>query len=88
MRFSFLKHALVIFTALTLLWSAPAVRAQDDFGFDLTGESEKKKKGDVVSVWRAPPWRRELAEEVDLIEEVGRIYGYDRLPGRPTMRLI
>ncbi len=44
MRFSFLKHALVIFTALTLLWSAPAVRAQDDFGFDLTGESEKKKK--------------------------------------------
>ena len=48
---------------------------------------EKKTKGDVVSVWRAPPWRRELAVEVDLIEEVGRIYGYDRLPGRPTMRV-
>jgi phenylalanyl-tRNA synthetase beta chain len=48
---------------------------------------EKKVKGNVVSVWRAPPWRRELSEEVDLIEEVGRIYGYDKLPGRPTMRV-
>ncbi|MHC4251077.1 MAG: phenylalanine--tRNA ligase subunit beta [Planctomycetota bacterium] len=48
---------------------------------------EKKAKGDVVSTWRVPPWRRELAIEVDLIEEVGRVYGYGRLPGRPTMRV-
>jgi phenylalanyl-tRNA synthetase beta chain len=47
----------------------------------------KKSKGDVVSTWLAPPWRRELAVEVDLIEEVARIYGYDRLPGKPTMRV-
>ena len=31
----------------------------------------------VVSV---PPWRRDLAEEDDLAEEVARLYGYDRIP--------
>ena len=29
---------------------------------------------------RAPAWRRDLEREVDLIEEVGRIYGYDKVP--------
>lgn len=29
---------------------------------------------------RAPAWRRDLEREVDLIEEVGRIYGYDQVP--------
>ena len=27
-----------------------------------------------------PGWRRDLVSEIDLIEEVARIYGYDRLP--------
>ena len=33
--------------------------------------------------WRvtAPSWRFDIAIEADLIEEVGRIYGYDRIPG-------
>jgi phenylalanyl-tRNA synthetase beta chain len=35
--------------------------------------------------WRvtAPSSRFDIAEEVDLIEEVGRIHGYDRLPEHP-----
>lgn len=28
----------------------------------------------------APSWRKDLTREVDLVEEVGRIYGYDKVP--------
>lgn len=27
-----------------------------------------------------PSWRRDLSREIDLIEEVGRVYGYDEIP--------
>jgi len=30
--------------------------------------------------WRAPSWRRDAAREIDLVEEIGRIEGYDRVP--------
>ena len=35
--------------------------------------------------WEAaiPPWRGDLEREIDLIEEVARLYGYDRIPSRP-----
>jgi phenylalanyl-tRNA synthetase beta chain len=34
--------------------------------------------------WRVTPpsYRFDIADEVDLIEEIGRVYGYDRLPSR------
>ncbi|MBI1347630.1 phenylalanine--tRNA ligase subunit beta [bacterium] len=31
------------------------------------------------ATFRAPTWRRDLSREIDLIEEVARIYGYDHL---------
>jgi phenylalanyl-tRNA synthetase beta chain len=38
---------------------------------------------------RAPTWRNDLARPVDLIEEVARIHGYDRIPTRlPAARLM
>ena len=40
--------------------------------------------------WEAaiPSWRGDLAREIDLIEEVARLYGYDRIPSRaPTVPL-
>jgi len=36
-------------------------------------------KDDSVAVV-APSWRKDLTREVDLIEEVGRIYGFDKVP--------
>lgn len=32
------------------------------------------------SSWRAPSWRADLGREIDLIEEVARIYGYEHIP--------
>jgi len=31
---------------------------------------------------RVPPWRFDIEQEVDLIEEVGRLFGYDRIPSK------
>jgi len=42
-----------------------------------------------VAVWKCtqPPWRQEVAREVDLIEEVARHFGLDKFPARlPTAR--
>jgi phenylalanyl-tRNA synthetase beta chain len=30
--------------------------------------------------WRAPTWRRDVWREIDLVEEIARIEGYDRVP--------
>jgi phenylalanyl-tRNA synthetase beta chain len=32
------------------------------------------------SRWRSPTWRRDCGREIDLIEEIARIEGYDRVP--------
>ena len=38
-------------------------------------------KCDDTSVTVTPPsWRKDLTREVDLIEEVGRVYGFDKIP--------
>ena len=42
-------------------------------GFDV------QKKGTALSV-TAPAWRSDILEPADLIEEVARLYGYDRIP--------
>lgn len=42
-------------------------------------ELEAEMAGPEIGV-RIPSFRRDLEREVDLIEEVGRIYGYDNLP--------
>ena len=39
----------------------------------------RKKKGDLWTI-TPPGFRRDLALEVDVIEEIARIYGYDRIP--------
>ncbi len=38
-------------------------------------------RSDAASVEVAPPsWRRDLAREIDLVEEVARLHGYDTIP--------
>ncbi len=46
----------------------------DDLGNEQT-------KGDIERVEVIPPsWRRDLTREIDLVEEIARIYGYDKIP--------
>ncbi|RLS35605.1 MAG: phenylalanine--tRNA ligase subunit beta [Planctomycetota bacterium] len=33
-----------------------------------------------VCRWRAPSWRRDVTREIDLVEEIARIEGYDNVP--------
>ena len=42
----------------------------------------KKQDGDEVASFRVPSHRLDLEIEEDLIEEVGRVIGYDAIPGR------
>ncbi len=43
-------------------------------------------KPDELSVI-APTWRRDLTREIDLVEEVARIYGYDKIPENAVVPL-
>ncbi len=42
-------------------------------GFDCT------LQGDAISYW-APAWRMDIQDREDVVEEVGRLYGFDSLP--------
>ncbi len=37
-------------------------------------------ESDTSASFLPPPWRRDLTREVDLIEEIARIHGYDEIP--------
>jgi phenylalanyl-tRNA synthetase beta chain len=48
-----------------------------------------KKKGDVFYEVMVPAWRNDLNTSEDLIEEIGRLYGYESIPARmPTSVLV
>jgi phenylalanyl-tRNA synthetase beta chain len=59
-------------------------------GIDVPGETVRKilaalgcqEKGhDAASLTTVPPsWRRDLTREIDLVEEVARVHGYDKIP--------
>lgn len=53
----------------------------NDLGFSVT------KAGKTLSVL-APDWRNDISQPADIIEEVARIHGYDRIPATlPSARL-
>jgi phenylalanyl-tRNA synthetase beta chain len=47
----------------------------------LTGLGFEAQAADATtSHWRSPSWRRDCWREIDLVEEIARIEGYDRVP--------
>ncbi len=65
----------------TSLQSADLAPLLDPIGFTVSGQ------GDVRDV-SIPSWRPDSSIEVDVIEEVGRLYGYDRIGRRMPSSLI
>jgi phenylalanyl-tRNA synthetase beta chain len=48
--------------------------------FTRLGMTIVSEKGNLISV-KVPTFREDIREEVDLLEEAARIYGYDKIPG-------
>lgn len=46
---------------------------------------ECEVKGDSFSYW-APAWRMDIQDKEDVVEEVGRLYGFDKLPRELPVR--
>lgn len=57
------------------------VTTLDRLGFSVSPPSARAKSADEGQQWQIhiPPWRIDVGREIDLIEEVARHYGYDRL---------
>ena len=53
-----------------------SVQILKSLGFELVGEASADVASFIVPSWR----RRDVTREADLIEEVARIYGYERIP--------
>ncbi len=54
------------------------------FGLSKSKETDPRKDG--TSTWRIPSYRRDLRRDVDLIEEVVRAYGVNKIPGSDRSR--
>ena len=50
------------------------------------GLSKKAKANKAGSTWRIPSYRRDLQRDIDLIEEVVRVHGVEKIPGTDRSR--
>jgi phenylalanyl-tRNA synthetase beta chain len=50
----------------------------------LRSDANRGSAGSLAAVWRCqqPSWRQDVTREIDLIEEVSRVYGLERFPAR------
>jgi phenylalanyl-tRNA synthetase beta chain len=49
---------------------------------------KKTRSTSKAGIWKIPSYRRDLQRDVDLIEEVVRAYGIDKIPGRTCGRFM
>ncbi len=60
-----------------------------EVGRILTALGNEKVSEDAHSITVIPPsWRRDLTREIDLVEEVARIHGYDEIPEDVGVRMV
>jgi len=69
--------------AKIMKWKIPSHRTVDEI---LTGFSLQKTSAAKMMKWKIPSHRRDLQRDVDLIEEVVRAFGVDKVPGTDRSR--
>ena len=74
-----IKNSLIEFDPLTLkritgfsISYKEIVKILDNLGFEI-----KKKKNTIIL--KVPSWRPDIEQEIDIVEELVRIYGYDKI---------
>jgi phenylalanyl-tRNA synthetase beta chain len=60
---------------LPVLESAPIVEKLTALGLTLIDQTSDRQR----LLFQVPPWRHDLTREIDLVEEVGRLIGYDQI---------
>ena len=60
------------------LSSAEILRILSRLGFEFAAERQGEEEFEVT----IPPWRLDVEREIDLIEEIARLHGYDRFANR------
>ena len=78
-RIAFDKRELTRLTGLTLD-DASIMRILVDLGFEVASEGEGRFE--VTT----PPWRHDCTRPADLVEELARIHGFDRVPAQSMRR--
>ncbi|MCX6895638.1 MAG: phenylalanine--tRNA ligase subunit beta, partial [Verrucomicrobia bacterium] len=58
-------------------------KSLQSFGLEWAAEVAYTDAGPDVASFRVPTWRVDMKREVDLIEEVGRLYGIEKIPSTP-----
>lgn len=61
---------------------ATCIEILKNLGLACTAESSD------TATFTAPTWRLDLTREVDLIEEIARIHGYDQIPDNATLPIV
>jgi len=72
-----LRHAKVNALLGVAVPHAESVKLLTSLGLEVVGQSNE------ACAFRIPSWRVDLKREIDLIEEVARLYGVDRIPSTP-----
>ena len=81
-------HGCEVTMRLSRLSKLLGIQLDDQLVLDILGRlGYQPRLADGVVICTQPSWRRDITREVDLIEEVIRIHGYDKIPTEKNINI-